>query len=277
MSDQNQNPKWARLAIIGGIAVVLIFLISDSLFVTINTGEKGVLFRKFGGGIEMDRIYDQGFHIKAPWNTMFVYNVREQLKEEKLNVISSDGLNIEIDVSCRFNPMPDKIGYLHNEIGKDYYTVIVRDLIRTTVRKVIGRYTPEQLYSSKRDKVESDIQEVLEAYFSEKYIILNSAFIRSIKLPAQIEEAIQDKLAQEQEALKYSFKIEKEKKEKERKMIEAEGIKEFQRIVSEGISDKLLKWKGIEATENLAKSDNSKIIVIGSGKDGLPIILGGEK
>lgn len=266
-----------RLATFVGIGLVVLLFFAGSIFKTINAGELGVIYRPFGGGLDKEKIFPQGMHVIAPWNKLIVYNVREQIQEENLNVISSDGLNIQIDVSCRFRPVYNEIGLLHDEIGEGYQQIIVKDLIRTTVRKVVGRFTPEELYSSKRDQVESEIVEVLEGYLSEKHVVLQSAFVRSIKLPKQIEDAIQDKLSQEQEALKYEFKIDREKKEKERKMIEAEGIKEFQRIVSEGISDKLLKWKGIEATQDLAKSDNSKVVVIGSGKDGLPIILGGDK
>lgn len=265
----------ARIALLAGVAIILIVMLSSSIFLTIGAGEKGVLFKKFNGGLEIDEIYDQGFHVIAPWNTMYVYNVREQLKEEKLNVISSDGLNIEVDVSCRFHPRHDKIGHLHDEIGENYGDLIVKDLIRTTVRKVVGTYKPEELYSTKRDEIEKEIEESLRNYLNEKNVVLQSVFVRSIKLPVVIETAIQDKLKQQQEAEKYVFKIDLERKEKERKMIEAEGIKEFQRIVSEGISDKLLRWKGIEATQDLAKSDNAKVVIIGNSADGLPLILGG--
>lgn len=274
--DKNKQAL-ARVAVLAGGALILIVMLSSSIFLTIGSGEKGVLFKKFGGGMDKDKIYDQGFHVIAPWNTMYIYNVREQLKEEKLNVISSDGLNIEVDVSCRFHPRHDKIGYLHDEIGVNYGELIVKDLIRTTVRKVVGTYKPEELYSTKRDEIEKEIEESLENYLKEKNVVLQSVFVRSIKLPVEIETAIQDKLKQQQEAEKYVYKIDREKKEKERKMIEAEGIKEFQRIVSEGISDKLLRWKGIEATQDLAKSENAKVVIIGNSADGLPLILGGDK
>jgi len=274
--DKNKQAL-ARVALLAGGALILIVMLSSSIFLTIGSGEKGVLFRKFGGGLDKDEIYDQGFHVIAPWNTMYIYNVREQLKEEKLNVISSDGLNIEVDVSCRYHPRYDKIGYLHDEIGVNYGELIVKDLIRTTVRKVVGTYKPEELYSTKRDEIEQEIEESLRNYLEEKNVVLQSIFVRSIKLPVEIETAIQDKLKQQQEAEKYVYKIDREKKEKERKMIEAEGIKEFQRIVSEGISDKLLRWKGIEATQDLAKSQNSKVVIIGNSADGLPLILGGDK
>ncbi|MCB0739270.1 MAG: prohibitin family protein [Bacteroidetes bacterium] len=267
----------ARLAILFGIIVVIGIFFAGSMFKTIKAGELGVIYRPFAGGLDKDKIFNQGFHVIAPWNDLIVYDVKEQIREEQLNVLSSNGLNITLEVSCRYNPIKTKIGYLHDEVGVNYESVIVKDMIRTTVRKVVGRYTPEQLYASKREEIERETATILEEMLKGRYVSLGNFALRDIKLPDDIKSAIEDKLAQQQEAEKYKYKIEREAKEKERKMIEAEGIKEFQRIVSEGISDKLLKWKGIEATQDLAKSPNSKVIVIGSGKDGLPIILGGEK
>lgn len=275
MSDTQQTR--ARLAIVAGIILVVLVIFGGSIFTKIGAGEMGILYRPFAGGIDKENVYKQGLHVIAPWNDMIKYNVREQIKKENLNVISSNGLDIALEVACRYRPVYDKIGYLHDEVGEDYHTVIVMDLIRSTVRSVLGRYTPEEIYSTKRTEVEVETSKILEESFMDRNVVLLNFGLRKIELPSDIKHAIEDKLAQEQEAEKYEYKIIREKKEKERKMIEAEGIKEFQRIVSEGISDKLLKWKGIEATQELTKSPNSKIVIIGSGKDGLPIILGGEK
>ncbi|MFT5595345.1 MAG: prohibitin 1, partial [Flammeovirgaceae bacterium] len=143
-------------------------------------------------------------------------------------------------------------------------------------RKVIGRYDPEELYSSKRDVIQEEIFTDVKNRLKDKNIYLDAILIRGIELPPNIKMAIEKKLKQEQESQEYEFKIEKEKKEAERKRIEAQGIKDFQDIVSEGISDKLLRWKGIEATLSLAQSPNSKVVVIGQGDDGLPLILGGN-
>lgn len=266
----------ARLALIGGIAIIVIFILSNSVFVTINSGEKGVMFRKFGGGLDIENVYDQGFHILAPWNSMIVYNVRKQEKQESMDVLSSNGLAIGLDLSIRYELIDEKIGYLHDDIGSDYLRSIIIPEVRSSTRKVIGKYTPEELYSTKRDLIQGEIEEATRSILKDNFIGLDALLIRSVKLPSKIKEAIERKLQQEQQAQEYQFRIEKEKKEKERKMIEAEGIKEFQRIVSEGISDKLLKWKGIEATQDLAKSENSKVVVIGNNEDGLPLILGGN-
>ena len=264
-----------RILLVVGILLAII-IVSAATFVTIESGQKGVLYKKLGGGLEKDRVYGQGLHIIAPWNTMFIYDVREQLKEETMSVLSSDGLNIKLDVSVRFRPTPEKIGYLHDEIGPNYKEIIVRDLARSTVRRIIGRYRPEEIYKLKREEIESEVQVDLEKSLLPKNIILESALLRDIDLPPQIEQAIQDKLTAEQEAEKIDFRIQREKKEAERLIIEARAKAEANRILSASLTEKLLQEKGIEATKTLAQSNNSKVVVIGSGKDGLPIILGNQ-
>ncbi|HRI28097.1 MAG TPA: prohibitin family protein [Chitinophagales bacterium] len=270
----NNQSKLVRLLSIMAVGVVVLLTLASNIFITINTGEKGVLFKKFGGGLVKDKIYGQGFHVIAPWNTMFIYDMREQIREETLDVLSTDGLPITVDVSVRFNPIADKVGYLHEEIGPDYAEKIVKDVVRSASREVIGKYTPEEIYASKRDSVRFGISSMVETTLRSRYVELRAVNLRSIKLPPTIEQAIQNKLVQQQEKEQYEFRIAKERKEAERKRIEAEGIKAFQEIVNQGLSDQYLRWKGIEATQILSESQNSKVVIIGSGKDGLPIILG---
>ncbi|MEM7510252.1 MAG: prohibitin family protein [Bacteroidota bacterium] len=251
--------------------LVLLF-ISSGAFITIEAGQKGVLFKKFSGGLDIENVYAQGFHLIAPWNKMYIYDVREQIKEESMSVLSSDGLDIKIDVSVRFRPVQDKIGFLHDEIGKMYRETIVADLTRATVRRIIGRYTPEEIYRNKREEIETRLQEELTISLEDKYIVLESALLREIKLPEQIENAIQDKLKAKEEAAKIDFQIERQKKESERIRIEALAKAEANRILSASLTDKILQEKGILATQELAKSPNTKVVVVG-GKDGLPLIL----
>ncbi|MEM9935319.1 MAG: prohibitin family protein, partial [Bacteroidota bacterium] len=195
-----------------------------------------------------------------------------QIKEESMSVLSSDGLDIKIDVSVRFRPVQSKIGFLHDEIGKMYRETIVADLTRATVRRIIGRYTPEEIYRNKREEIETRLQEELTISLEDKYIVLESALLREIKLPEQIENAIQDKLKAKEEAAKIDFQIERQKKESERIRIEALAKAEANRILSASLTDKILQEKGILATQELAKSPNTKVVVVG-GKDGLPLIL----
>ncbi|MCB0397737.1 MAG: prohibitin family protein [Flavobacteriales bacterium] len=260
------------IALVAGGLLLLIF--ANSLFITIGAGECGVLFRRFGGGVDVETTLDEGFHMVAPWNKVYVHDVTEMQKEEQMEVLSSNGLTIKVDVSIRFQPMKLKLGYLHKKFRTEYVTAFIIPEIRSSVRKVVGRYTPEELYSKKREEVQDRIFEDMRKVMSVNFIDVKALLIRSVILPSAIQEAIERKLAQEQASLEYEFKLEKEQKEAERKKIEAEGIRNFQRIVTESINENLLRWKGIEATENLAKSTNAKVVVIGSGKDGLPIILG---
>ena len=267
------NPK-GIVGFIGIIIGIVVFIaVFSSSFITIDSGKKGVLFKRFGGGLDKENIYGQGFHIVAPWNTMFVYDVRKLQTEEAMDVLSSNGLSITVDVSVIYRPKAEKIGYLHDLIGTEYLQRIIIPEMRSSVRKIIGRYTPEELYSTKREVVQTEIFNETTKVLDENHIILDAVLIRSVNLPATIKIAIESKLKQEQESLEYEFRIQKESKEAERKAIEAKGIQNFQQIVTEGISDKLLMWKGIETTNELAKSPNSKIVVIGSGKNGLPLIL----
>ena len=176
----------------------------------------------------------------------------------------------------RFRPTQDKIGYLHEEIGKAYGNTIVTDLTRSTVRRIIGRYTPEELYRNKREEIEKGIQDDLRKSLLEKYIILESALLRNIDLPEQIKNAIQDKLKAKEMAAKIEFEIERQTKEAERIKIEAQAKADANRILSKSLTDKILQEKGIQATMELAKSTNTKTIIVGSGDSGLPLILGGN-
>ena len=269
-----KNQKLIIAGIAAFIVLLLLTVLGSSMFVTIEAGYKGTVFRKFGGGLDKEKVFGQGFHIIAPWNTMYKYDVRIQENTEEMDVLAKNGLDIHIDLSFRYRAIPNEIGHLHDEIGREYSSIVVIPELRAATRKVIGKYLPEELYSSKREVIQEEIFTTTEANLRPKHVHLDAVLIRSVTLPKKIADAIQLKLEQEQQRDEYEFRIQKESKEAERKRIEAQGIKDFQDIVSEGISEKLLKWKGIEATQELANSPNSKIIVIGSGDDGLPIILG---
>lgn len=266
-----------KIAVIAVAALVLIGIFTRTIFITIEPGHEGLLFRRFAGGINPEApTKKQGFHIIAPWNKLIVYDVRIQETDEAMDVLSSNGLNVTVDVSIRYQPLAGKAGFIHNEIGEDYAQKVVIPEVRSATRKIIGRYTPEEFYSTKREAVQSEVENEVILALEEKNIKLDALLLRSIQLPPTIQEAIERKLKQEQESLEYQFRLEKEEKEAQRKAIEAEGIKKFQDIVSQGISANYLKWKGIEATEKLSNSTNTKVVVIGAGDDGLPLILGGN-
>ena len=271
-----ENQGLPKAMIMGVVGLIFVVMFGSSMFVTIDSGEKGVLFKKFGGGLQKDIVYGQGFHVIAPWNDMFVYDVKIHETFEKMEVLSKNGLSIKIDLSFRYMPIQEKIGYLHDEIGRNYLERIIKPEIRSVTREVIGNYLPEELYSTKREAIEDEIEALTRAKVEIKYLTLDAILIRDVTLPLTLRNGIEKKLVQEQESLEYEFKIDKARKEAERKEIEANGIAKFQQIVNRTITPQLLKWKGVEATQEISKSTNAKVIVIGNGDGDLPIILGGQ-
>lgn len=270
------NRKFLPVIVTAVIAIALVIYLSSEIFITINPGERGVIYKRFGGGIDFETVYKPGFHIKAPWNKIYVYDVREQLINETMNILDKNGLSLSVDVSVRFYPIHDKVPYLHEYFGPDYIALLVKPEVRSTVRRVMGRYSAEEIYSTKRSEVEKAIEKDSKTILKSdrNNIAVQTLLIRAINLPDKIKAAIETKLNQEQEALAYKFKLEKETSEAERRRIEAEGIAAYNRIINASLTDAVLKQKGIDATMEIAKSDNSKIIVIGGGKEGLPLILG---
>ena len=257
--------------------LIIILVFTNATFLTLQPGERGVLFQRFSGGLDTENIYQPGFHIIAPWNEMYRYEVREQAVEEAMKVLSSNGLDISVDVTVRYNPEYDKIGELHQEFGINYENSLVRPEIRSSVRKIIGRFTPEELYASKRDEVQILIEEDLSDVLENNYIDLQAILIRDIELPERVKNAIEKKLQAEQTALEYQYILEQERQEAERRIIEANAKAESNRILNASLSDKILTDKGIEATLELAKSPNSKVVVVGGGEGGsLPLILGNQ-
>lgn len=260
--------------IIAVVILIFLLLFGGRMFLIIQAGERGVLFKPYTSGLDKENVYSEGFHIIAPWNEMYVYNVREQQRDEPMDVLDKNGLSISMDITVRFNPTYNKIGNLHEQFGVNFVNVLVVPEVRSSVRKVAGRYTAEEIYSTKRAEVEQSIIEETKKILSENYIEMKALLIRSINLPEQIKGAIESKLKQEQEALAYEFRLQRETSEAERRRIEAEGIAAFNRIINASLTDNILKQRGIEATLQLSESPNTKVIVIGSGKDGLPLILG---
>jgi len=271
-SGQLQFPKTIVPLILAGI-IAIIFLSKST--VNIDAGEAGVLWKRFDGGVVIDQPpLGEGFHIVAPWNTVIVYEVRQQELFEKMKVLSSNGLDIILETTAWYMPKPADLGKLHQEKGEDYLETIIKPALRSAARSVVGRYTPEQLYSSKRDIIQSEIFDETKKILDNQYIQLNDVLVRDVTLPSTIKDAIERKLKQEQESLEYEFRLVTAAKEAEKVIIEAEGKAESNRILSASLNDQILRDKGIEATLELAKSPNSKVVIVGSSKDGLPLILG---
>jgi regulator of protease activity HflC (stomatin/prohibitin superfamily) len=267
--------KRAQYIIISVVAIVVLLLIFGSqMFYVLKPGERAVVFKKFGIGLDKENIYIPGFHVIAPWNDLIRYDVKEQKSEETMDVLDKGGLSINVDVTIIFNPFYDKIGYLHENIGANYVSVMLIPNVRSSVRAVTGRYTAEEIYSTKRGEVEAEIISSTRKALADKNIEMKDLLIRSITLPEKIKEAIESKLQQQQEALAYQYRLEREQSEAERLRIQAQGIADYNAIISASLTDRILRQKGIDATLELANSPNSKVVVIGSGDEGMPLILG---
>ncbi|NOT73622.1 MAG: prohibitin family protein [Cyclobacteriaceae bacterium] len=268
------NNRRLPIIIAGVVGIIILMSVSSSLFFTIESTERAVMFYPFTIGLDKENVIDQGIHWKAPWNKIYIYKVNEQSSDENMDILDKNGLSIHVDITVRYFPIPEQIGYVHQKFTQSYVDVLVIPEVRSTVRQVMGRYTAEEIYSTKRPEVEGAIKNETEKILTANFVTATAVLIRSIVLPEQIKGAIENKLQQEQEALAYQFRLDKEKSEAERKRIAAEGESRANNIINNSLSDKLLKMRGIEATLELSKSPNSKVVIIGSGKDGMPLILG---
>ena len=266
-------PKGGIFFVVIIVAVIILFSKST---ITIGPGEGGVIFESLGSGINTERAYGEGFHIVAPWNRMIVRKVRQQSISDEMNVLSVNGLEVKVNGTIWYEPEFKNLGLLIKTKGEDYERELLDPAINAAARSVVGRYTPEQLYSSKRDVIEQEILDEIQIVLKNQYLLVTRVLVEDVKLPTTIRTAIETKLKQEQESLEYEFRIAKAEKEAKRQEIDAEGKAIANKILSASLTDKILQEKGIEATLELSKSPNSKVIIIGSGKSGMPIILGNQ-
>ena len=255
------------LAFIGLLIVIFLF----SAVTRVDSGAVGVLtlFGRVTG-----EVLPEGLHLINPFKTNHETSIRTQEIKETASVPSSEGLVINLDTSLIYHLNPDKAAEVFQKIGPNYVEVLIEPNLRSAIREATASHTANALYSGEREMVAKQIVAQLTDLLGQRGIIVESILLRDIQLPITLKASIESKQQAEQESLAMSFRLQKEKQEAERKRIEAAGIRDFQTIVAQGISAQLLEWKGIEATENLAKSPNAKVVVIGSGKNGLPLILG---
>src|SRR5438552_3373959 len=278
------------------VATLVAIVLYPHMVIMVPSGDVGVLWKRFGGGTVLDprRLKNEGFNLILPWNQVFLYDLRLQSFTESYNAISSDGVSLTATIIVRFRLQRDAVPVLHQAIGPNFEQVLVQPGIGSLTREVIAQYTAEQVYSTARQEMQDKISSLVEDRLSGKLMerageegeesyrvsmsdtfILYDILVTGIELPAAIVAAINRKTEQYYIAEEYKFRVEREKRESERKKIEAEGIRDFQQTVSQGISESYLRRRGIEATLQLSQSTNSKVVVIGSGRDGLPVILGG--
>lgn len=263
--------------VVGILLILLVFVYFwPKIFITVHSGEAAVLYKRFLGGTVVDKVYAEGFHVVLPWNIMTVYDVRYQALLHKLNVLTNKGMKITVSLTIRYRPETDVLGVLHQVVGPNYLDKIVIPEVESTVRAVLGRYDAEEIYTTRKGVIQQVMNTSLDQV-AQRYVKIDGVMITGVDLPPKIEEAIEMKLEEQQIAEAYTFKLDRENKEAERKRIEAEGIRDYNNTIESSLSENVLKWKGVEATRDISKSPNSKVVIIGGGKDGLPVILDTNK
>lgn len=267
-SGRKQEASVSLLVSVGAVLIAIF-----NLFTVIPAGTVGVV--DFLGTVS-DNTLKAGVNIVNPAARIEKFTIKTQAVKEVMNIPSKEGLDVQLEISLMYRLNPDKANEIYKTVGSNYRDIILLPHFRSVVRGVTARYQAKALYTASREKLAGEIIADLNALVEPRGIVIEDAPLRQIVLPAGLMRSIEEKLQAEQESQRMEFILNKETQEAERKRIEAKGIKDFQSIVSEGINDQLLRWKGIEATEKLANSPNAKVVIIGSGKDGLPLILGGN-
>ena len=280
------------------VMLVLMFVIAalaPRIFITIPSGHGGILWLRFFGGTQTSLgALGEGLHVIMPWDHIFIYDMRVQEREQSYQVMAREGLQITVRSSFRWQLNRANLAHLHKEIGPNYLNVLLIPEIGSVVRERMSQYNIEELFSSRRTEIQAEILKAVVAEtpgqspnriggtvdasegfvtMSEDFVTLTDVLLKDVTLPFRVRSAVERKLEQAQITQEYSFRIEREKLESQRKKIEAEGIQAFQQTVQAGISENYLKWRGIEATLQLAQSPNSKVVIVGGGSNGLPLIL----
>jgi prohibitin 1 len=278
----NQGPVHGRVINVGaprgvlgfiGLAVValIVVIVLFNCVTRIDTGNVGVLtlFGRVTG-----ETLPEGIHLINPLKTVNEMSIRSQSVKESASVPSSEGLMMALNTSLIYHLNPDRAAEVFQKLGPRYEDVVIEPSLRSAIREATASHSANALYSGERDAVAKQIFESLNTQLTARGMIIENILLRDIQLPATLKQSIELKQQAEQEALAMNFRLQKETQEAQRKRIEAQGVRDFQQIVAQGITPSLLEWKGIEATETLAKSPNTKVVVVGNPKNGLPLILG---
>jgi regulator of protease activity HflC (stomatin/prohibitin superfamily) len=264
-----------RNSIIAGVGLFLLVLAGCSSCTTIKSGEVGIV--STFGRISPTPIYD-GVHFLNPISSVTKAIVRTSVVQETASVVTgqNEGLTVGVDATLLYHITPQTAPEVYRNLGTGYEASVVEPTFHSALREVMSNYVAADLYGAKRTTIQTQIDTTVREQLQARGFVVENVLLKNITLPESVQTSIQKKQQQQQESEAMTYVLQKATQEAERKRIEAQGIKDFQTIVSQGISEPLLRWKGIEATEQLAQSPNAKIVVIG-GKDGLPIILNGEK
>jgi len=285
--EESVLKRWGKriafnLSLLLLLIIVVVFLTLPLTFRNVGSGEIGVLWERFKGGTNTSETYKEGFHLIFPWDRLFIYSIRLQEHSVKFNTISSDGLNMVVEIAVRYRIDSRLVALLHKHVGQDYLAILVDPAVGAYARELISLYTPEELYKNARSFIQNQITERLnrdnlleieEAGGMVNLLSIEDVLVRGIEMPETVRIAIERKAEQNQLMLEYQYRLQREELEKKRRETEALGLKVYSDLMPEGISKSYLLMKSIEATLELAKSPNSKVIVFGgSESNNLPLI-----
>jgi regulator of protease activity HflC (stomatin/prohibitin superfamily) len=264
-----------RFAIVlAALAFVAVYLAPD-IFVEIQSGDVGVMFRRFAGGTQTEQVVGEGLTFVPPWDQLFIYSTRVQECKHTMTVLTNDGLTVTLNLSIRYRPEREMVALLHQRVGPEYKERIVIPEVESVLRTTMSHFGMNEVYASDRGMVQQVISDSLDQV-SEKYVQIDDVIVRSVQLPAHLTQIIEDKMAEKEKAAAYAYRLEAERKEAERKEIEATGLKKYNELLAGTLTPEILKWRGLEVTRDLAKSPNSKTIFLGNRSNDLPLLLDGQ-
>jgi prohibitin 1 len=268
--DSSSPFNWIPRGILLIPLLIFVVILLYASVAYVPAGHVGVLtyFGRVTG-----EVLSEGTHLVNPFKVNNTLSIRTQEQKETASVPSSEGLIISLDTSLLFRLSAGRAADVFRTVGPDYLDIVVEPNLRSTIRSVTAAHTASALYTGTREEVAHQIQINLEQLLEPRGVVVESVLLRDVQLPAMLKSSIEAKQQAEQDALRMNFVLQKERQEAERKRIEAQGIRDFQQVVTQGISQQLLEWKGIEATERLATSANAKVILIGNSRTGLPLIM----
>ena len=283
---------WVVVNIIPMLIVLFLFIggvviLYPRILILVPAGSVGVMYRALDGGVVLDELVPEGVTLIMPWNAVSQYNSRIQVQSLELDVLTSDLLRSKVKLNFQFEVNRLTVPMLHKFVGPDYVKTMVIPEVTSVTREMFGRLSSTQAFTAGINQVVRDIAITADRVIIDKLsppglkevrlVRISAVQLESITFPADIQKAIEDKLTQAQVSESYVYKLQTAEKEAQRKVLEARGVKEFQDIVNAGMTENYLRYRGIEASENLAKSDNAKVIMFGTSTGGLPLILGGTQ
>jgi regulator of protease activity HflC (stomatin/prohibitin superfamily) len=269
-----RGAMWRLGAVLFFLAFLFVYLTPDVL-VTVQSGEVGVLYRRLAGGTQIDSVKGEGLTFVAPWDRLFIYNVRVQEHKHKMHVLTNDGLQITLHLSIRYHPERDMVALLHQRVGPEYRERIVVPEVESVLRTTMGHFGMNEVYGADRGVLQRIISDSLDEV-SQKYVQIDDVIVREVELPPQVNRIIEEKMMHKERAESFEYRLKAERKEAERKEIEANGFRRYNELLSGSITPDVLKWRGLEVTRELAQSPNAKTLFLGNKSGDLPILLDGS-